>query len=200
MEVKHRTQVLSIKSMDNEGVFTGYASVFDKVDLQNEIVAAGAFDRSLGSWRMQGTTPAMLWMHDPTQPIGLWLSLQEDQNGLAVRGKLALRTQKGAEAYELLKLKALTGLSIGYRVVSSRIDPKRKARVLTDVELFEISLVTFPANEAARVNGVKSPKHPLSLNEGDAQTRAVVSRLYRTARILRTDAGNRRGSSKGEIE
>jgi phage head maturation protease len=72
-----------------------------------------------------------------------------------VEGRLAIRTQKGAEAHELLKLGALTGLSIGYRVVSSKIDAKRKARVLTDVDLFEISLVTFPANEAARVSDVK---------------------------------------------
>ncbi len=186
MEMKHLARTLSIKSVDEGGVFTGYASVFDIVDLHNEVVAAGAFDRSLGSWRAQGNAPAMLWMHDPTQPIGVWLSLQEDQNGLAVQGRLALRTQKGAEAYELLKMRALTGLSIGYRVVSSRVDKKRKARVLTDLELFEISLVTFPANEAARVRGVKSPRDALSLQDGDDQTRAVVSRLYRAARALQS--------------
>ena len=79
-------------------------------------------------------------------------------DGLLVEGKLALRTQKGGEAYELLKLGALTGLSIGYRVVASMADAKRKARILTDVDLFEISLVTFPANEAARVGEVKRDK------------------------------------------
>ena len=89
-------------------------------------------------------------MHDPTQPIGLWVVLREAGNGLHVEGKLALRMQKGGETYELLKLGALAGLSIGYRVISSRIDARQKARVLTDVDLFEISLVTFPAKEAAR--------------------------------------------------
>ncbi|MDR3424390.1 MAG: HK97 family phage prohead protease [Alphaproteobacteria bacterium] len=146
---------LRVKTLGGDGVFAGYASVFGELDQQNEIVAAGAFARTLAKWRRQGRAPALLWMHDPTQPIGIWQSIREDKSGLLVEGRLALRTQKGAEAYELLKLGALTGLSIGYRVVASQIDAKRKARVLTDVDLFEVSLVTFPANEAARVSEVK---------------------------------------------
>jgi HK97 family phage prohead protease len=155
MDVKHMSCALRVKALGGDGVFTGYASVFGELDHQNEIVAAGAFTRTLSKWRRQGRTPALLWMHDPTQPIGIWQNIREDSNGLLVEGRLALRTQKGGEAYELLKLGALTGLSIGYRVVASQIDPKRKARILTDVDLFEISLVTFPANEAARVSDVK---------------------------------------------
>ena len=111
-------------------MFTGYASVFGKLDSQNEIVAPGAFARTLKQWRQQGRAPAMLWMHDPTQPIGIWFAIKEDSNGLAVEGRLATATQKGREAYELLKLGALTGLSIGYRVIASRVEPSvRKARV-----------------------------------------------------------------------
>jgi HK97 family phage prohead protease len=128
--------------------------------------------------------PAMLWMHDSTTPIGLWLSLKEDANGLAVQGRLALRTQKGSEAYELLKMGALTGLSIGYRVVASRIDAARKARVLTDVDLFEISVVTFPANEAARVDEVKMPDagRALALRR---ELRAAAERLNQAAKKLK---------------
>lgn len=159
MNIKHTACAMQVKALSGDGVFTGYASVFGELDQQNEIVAKGAFARSLQQWRQQNNVPAMLWMHDPTQPIGIWQSVREDANGLRVEGRLALRTQKGMEAYELLKMGALTGLSIGYRVISSRIDAKRKARVLTDVDLFEISLVTFPANEAARVSDVKSPKN-----------------------------------------
>lgn len=155
MDIKHMSCALNVKTLGGDGIFTGYASVFGELDQQNEIVAAGAFARTLQKWRRQGRAPAMLWMHDPTQPIGIWQHIGEDANGLCVEGRLALRAQKGAEAYELLKLGALSGLSIGYRVLASTIDAKRKARVLTDVDLFEISLVTFPANEAARVNGVK---------------------------------------------
>ncbi|MFA5040864.1 MAG: HK97 family phage prohead protease, partial [Bdellovibrionales bacterium] len=129
MDIKHMSLPLRVKTLGGDGIFTGYASVFGVCDQQNEIVAAGAFARTLAKWRAQGRTPALLWMHDPTQPIGIWHGIREDDNGLLVEGRLALRTQKGAEAYELLKLGALTGLSIGYRVVKSRIDASRKARV-----------------------------------------------------------------------
>jgi HK97 family phage prohead protease len=183
MDIKHFACALQVKALAGDGVFSGYASVFNALDQQNEIVAAGAFARTLRQAARQNRTPALLWMHDPTAPIGLWQSVREDQNGLAVEGRLALRTQKGAEAYELLKLGALTGLSIGYRVVSSRIDPKRKARVLTDVDLFEISLVTFPANEAARVSDVKTP----TTGKGVAlrqELRAAAARLNQAAKKL----------------
>jgi HK97 family phage prohead protease len=177
MNIKHISCALEVKALSGDGTFTGYASVFNQVDLQNEIVAPGAFIRSLKQWRQQNRAPAMLWMHDPTQPIGLWLTVREDSNGLHVEGKLGLRTQKGGEAYELLKLGALTGLSIGYRVVASRVDAKRKVRVLTDVDLFEVSLVTFPANEAARVSEVKSPSSGYELC-------LAAQRLRRAARTL----------------
>lgn len=200
MTIQHMKRPLAIKSLGADGSFFGYASVFEKTDSQNEIVAAGAFRRSLSSWSARGSVPAMLWMHDPTTPIGLWVSLAEDKNGLAVEGRLALGTQKGREAYELLKMGALTGLSIGYRAIRSQIDTKRKARILTDVELFEISLVTFPANDAARVSAVKSPHRPKqrkqkersqkkarSFNDVDA-TRAIVARLHQAARVLKRNS------------
>ncbi len=195
MDIMHIARPLAIKSLGADGLFSGYASVFGALDCQNEIVAAGAFTRTLGNWRKQGRMPAMLWMHDPSQPIGLWLSLNEDKNGLAVQGRLALRTQKGMEAYELLKMGALTGLSIGYRVIASRIDNKRKARVLTDLDLFEISLVTFPANEAARVSEVKAPavlaaRKKRLKNDSDT-TRAVVARLHQAARTLQQNTTRR---------
>ncbi|MDD3182365.1 MAG: HK97 family phage prohead protease [Alphaproteobacteria bacterium] len=189
MNIQHMTQPLAVKSLAADGLFVGYASVFGNVDSYNEIVAKGAFQRSLAAWQAKNAAPAMLWMHDPTIPIGLWVAMAEDENGLVVQGRLALSTQKGREAYELLKMKALTGLSIGYRVVTSKIDGKRKARVLTDVELFEVSLVTFPANDAARISVVKTvTKRPLSKAKGKTDTvatRAVVARLKKAARVLK---------------
>lgn len=184
MNIKHFACNLQVKALAGDGVFAGYASVFNAVDQQNEIVAPGAFARTLRQAAQQNRTPAMLWMHDPTMPIGLWQAIREDQNGLAVEGRLALRTQKGADAYELLKLGALTGLSIGYRVVSSRVDAKKKARILTDVDLFEISLVTFPANEAARVDDVKTPNQGRSLALR-RELRAAAERLNQAAERLR---------------
>ncbi|MDE1901668.1 MAG: HK97 family phage prohead protease [Alphaproteobacteria bacterium] len=182
MDIKHMSCALNVKTLGGDGIFTGYASVFGELDQQNEIVAAGAFRRTLSKWRQQGRAPALLWMHDPTQPIGIWQQIAEDANGLRVEGRLALRAQKGAEAYELLKIGALSGLSIGYRVVSSRIDAAKKARLLTDVDLFEISLVTFPANEAARVSEVK--KAGTGDNRQQDDLKNAAARLYRAARAL----------------
>ncbi len=188
MDVKHISCALSVKALGGDGSFSGYASVFGELDQQNEIVAAGAFARTLAKWVRQNRTPALLWMHDPTQPIGIWQSVREDGNGLLVEGRLALRTQKGAEAYELLKLGALTGLSIGYRVVQSHVDAKRKARILTDVDLFEVSLVTFPANDAARVREVKkkAPRRAApALSEADTDLSKAAERLRQAARKLK---------------
>jgi uncharacterized protein len=184
MNIHHKTEPFVIEHMREDGYFTGYASVFGVVDSHNEQVAKGAFLRSLSEWRYAGRSPAMLWMHDPTQPIGVWLMLQEDSRGLLVEGRLALGTQKGREAHELLKMGALTGLSIGYRVVASQIDAQRKVRILTDVDLFEISVVTFPANESARVRDVKSPLTAMTNDD----VRAVVARLKKTARTLKTSS------------
>jgi uncharacterized protein len=198
--IQHITSAFQIKSFGADGVFFGYASVFDTLDAHDEIVAPGAFRRSLANWQKQGRMPAMLWMHDTTMPVGVWLGLAEDKAGLAVQGRLALRTQRGTEAYELLKLGALSGLSIGYRVAAARVDAKRKTRTLLDVDLFEISLVTFPANEAARITQVKAPAHHtvaggarplLPLHTGHALPRetitaqSIAARLYRAADILR---------------
>ena len=89
MNIKHISCALQVKTLGVDGVFSGYASVFGKLDHQNEIVAAGAFARSLKQWQQQNRAPAMLWMHDPTQPIGLWQSVREDSTGLLVDGRLA---------------------------------------------------------------------------------------------------------------
>ncbi|MBI1274198.1 MAG: HK97 family phage prohead protease [Alphaproteobacteria bacterium] len=201
--MEHLTRTLAIKDISGSGIFTGYASVFGMRDDHNETVAAGAFVRTLQRWRQQGRMPALLWMHDPGQPVGIWQDLREDENGLAVQGRLALRTQKGMEAYELLKLGAVTGLSIGYRVVESRVAPAAKAgrpgRLLTDIDLFEISLVTFPANDAARIHHVKAPI--AGPKNASGAMRAAAARLNRAARTLGTAADGKtapRGSGNKE--
>ena len=184
MDIKHIAHPLHAKALSGEGVFSGYASVFGEVDLQNEVVEAGAFARSLQKWRQNNRAPAMLWMHDPTLPIGIWQLVAENVTGLRVEGRLALRTQKGGEAYELLKMGALTGLSVEYGVKRSRDDGKRKARVLAEVDLFEISLVTFPANESARVSDVKSPLPVLHLSNDRRTLHESAQRLRDAAKAL----------------
>lgn len=153
-----------VKAVSHEqGVIEGYASLYDVEDSDQDIIAKGAFDDSLQQWRVLGQMPPMLWQHDVAQPIGIWTSLKSDSRGLFVRGQLFVdEVERAAEAYALLKRGALSGLSIGYkaervrRVSGQTRGDGRSLRVIERLKLFEISLVTFPALETARISSVKS--------------------------------------------
>lgn len=134
-----------------DGEIEGYGSVFDVVDSYSDIVVKGAFEDSIKNDRM----PAMLWQHDPSEPIGVWTSIKEDSRGLFLKGKLA-DTQRGREAKTLIEMGALSGLSIGYETEEYSVDAKTGVRSLLAVKLWEVSPVTFPANDAARLTGIKS--------------------------------------------
>jgi HK97 family phage prohead protease len=147
--------------------FAGYGAVFGNVDSYGDVIEKGAFKKTLSDAKKSGNWPAMLLQHggwgmsaDDLTPVGIWTDLTEDEKGLRVTGKLA-ETQRGEEAYGLLKMTprpALNGLSIGYRArkftVGTKADEPR--RILHEVELVEVSLVTFPANPKARIGSVKS--------------------------------------------
>jgi HK97 family phage prohead protease len=149
------------QDISEDGTFEGYASVFDMVDHQSEKVVPGAFQQTLEAWKKTGQGPKMLWQHDPKMPIGRWLSLKEDHYGLFVKGQLLLDLNKGREAYTLLKSGIVDGLSIGYVVKKSHKD--RNVHVLDQVDLFEVSLVTFMANPLARVQSCKKvPSFPFT--------------------------------------
>ena len=131
-------------------VIEGYASLFDRVDLGQDVVLPGAFTDSL---RRRGPRDVrMLWQHDPSEPIGIWTDLIEDRNGLRVRGHLSNEVQRARELAALVKQGAIDGLSIGFRAVRARRDPAKKLRRITEIDLWEISLVTFPLLPGARVN------------------------------------------------
>lgn len=147
-------EVKAIAENDERG-FEGYGSVFDVLDSYADVVAKGAFKRTLKEARQKGVAPALLWQHDPGQPIGVYDEMREDEHGLFVKGRLA-DTPEGDRAYKLLKMGALSGLSIGFRTLKSKMDDETGIRTLTEIELWEVSLVTFPANQAARVTGVKA--------------------------------------------
>lgn len=132
--------------------FEGYASVFDVIDHDGDRIQTGAFKASLSARK-----PAMLWQHDAAKPCGVYLDLREDERGLYVKGKLA-DTPLGREAYELLKMDAISGLSIGFVAKEAARNPEDGTRTITEADLMEISLVTFPANEAAQVTSVKAKK------------------------------------------
>lgn len=152
----------ALKSVEQEGIFSGYASVFNELDDQGDRVLKGAFQASLARWILKGQLPKMLWQHDPEQPIGIWHRIWEDQKGLYVEGQLLLDIQKGREAYALLKGGVLDSLSIGYQVVEAEKGTISGERRLKKVNLFEISLVTFPANGSAKITRVKGNQEDFS--------------------------------------
>ena len=151
-----RAYALEIRATGDDGTIEGYGSVFGVKDSYDDVIAAGAFAASLKAHKAAGTLPAMLWQHRGDEPIGVWTEIVEDEKGLRVKGKLALDTVRGKEAHALLKLGALNGLSIGFVSKQWAYDRDTEVRTLTEIDLWEISLVTFPANGKARVTGVKA--------------------------------------------
>jgi len=132
-------------------VIEGYASLFGATDQGGDVVQAGAYGASLGRLKADGRQVKMLWQHDPTQPIGVWDEVHEDAKGLFVRGRILDSVEKGREAAALIDAGAIDGLSIGYRTVRSEKDAKGR-RLLAELELWEVSLVTFPMLPTARVD------------------------------------------------
>lgn len=150
-----------IKSDDIEssGIFKGYGSMFGgEPDSYGDIVMKGAFVESLSKGGRNGTGVAMLWQHDPSKPLGVWNQIEEDKKGLYVEGRLAINTQLGKDAYELMKMGAVRGLSIGYQLNKDgyEMDKDNKTRKLKNIDLWEISPVTFPASTRAQITGVKA--------------------------------------------
>lgn len=178
-------------------VFEGYGAYFGNVDSYGDVIAKGAFAQTLKDAKKNDVYPAMLLQHgnwlggDDNMPVGIWTSMKEDDKGLVVEGKLA-ETQRGKDAYALLKMEprpAITGLSIGFRVKEMVLGtkPKEPRRTLTAVELMEVSLVTFPANDKARITGVKSfnardleaaLRSELKLSQGDAVSAIALMKKH----------------------
>jgi len=164
----------------NAGEFSGYGSRFGNEDLGGDVVAKGAFTKSLAASGVRGVK--LLYEHDPLTPVGYWKDLAEDTNGLLCAGKLMVEDlAKAREVHALMKAGVLDGLSIGYRVKKASNDRTKQVRVLEEVELKEISLVLFPMNEEAVISSVKS--------KGDLPTeREFQCWLQRDAGFSRSEA------------
>lgn len=171
-----------------EMIFSGYGAVFGNVDSYGDVIQKGAFKDTLREAKKSNNWPAMLMQHggwgmgaDDMTPVGIWTSMEEDDTGLKVSGKLA-DTDRGVEAYKLMKMTprpAITGMSIGYFTKEFILGnkPEEPRRTLKKVDLIEVSLVTFPANGKARVQSVKS-----------AQNIRIAEQALRDAGFSRTDA------------
>lgn len=207
-DARNRTETkafrLEVRAVDDSGEIEGYGSVFGVEDNYGDVIAPGAFAASLKTHKAAGTMPAMLWQHRGDQPCGVWTEMSEDAKGLKVKGRLVLASERGREAHALLKAGALTGMSIGFRSREWSYDNDTEIRTLTEIELWEVSLVTFPANPKARVTDVKSTEAAIAaftklsdfeahLREADgpmskAAARAFVSRLAALVEERREDA------------
>lgn len=168
-ENSHCTAPLEVKFSADSGMFEGYASIFDQIDSDGDRIEKGAFIESLKS-----KLPAMLWQHNMKEPIGKFTHVEEDDVGLYVKGHLA-QEGRGREAYSLLKMGAINGLSVGF-VCQQAVRDKKDVRVIKQADLVEISLVTFPANAAARVSVLKNKKMatdqpPVTLREFEKMLR-----------------------------
>lgn len=131
-------------------VIEGHASLFGLADQGGDVVQPGAYARSLERIAARGGSVKMLWQHDPAQPIGIWDEIREDARGLYVKGRLLPEVARAREAAALIGAGAIDGLSIGYRTVAAEKDARGR-RLLLELELWEVSLVTFPMLREARV-------------------------------------------------
>lgn len=164
---------------EDKGVFVGYGSYFGNKDQGNDVVQSGAFAKSIAKRGPKGIK--MLYNHKQDEPIGVYKEINEDSKGLRVKGMLALGTQRGKEVYELMKMGAIDGLSIGYKVDQKGYDyeDNGKKRILKEVDLMEISAVTFPMNQRAKVRYVKG----LTIRDWERELRDVFDLSQREAKI-----------------
>ncbi len=173
---------LDLKQVTLEGEFEGYASLFNREDLGRDIVMPGAFRRTL---RQRGAAGVkMLFQHDPSQPIGVWQRIYEDARGLFARGRIMTELAKGREVLSMMREGAINGLSIGFRTIDGQRDKRSGVRRLKAIDLWEISVVTFPMLPDARVSAVKSDPF-----EGMSPSRREFERwLTREAGFTRSEA------------
>ncbi len=157
MELRYIERPFEIKAVEEDGIFEGRGSVFGNVDSYKEIVAPGAFTDTLAAWKAQNRLPPVLWQHRSGEPIGPHTDMEERADGLYVKGQLLVNdVQRAKEARALMKAKAVNGLSIGFVTREDSFDRVTGIRTLKKVDLWEVSVVTFPANPAAQISSVKS--------------------------------------------
>lgn len=176
MKTKQRLDMpLTLKSVSDSGEFEGYGSVFGVKDSYSDIVVPGAFLKSLNDWSGKGRLPALLWQHDMSEPIGVYTEMREDEIGLYVKGRLLIDDDPLARrAHAHMKAGSLSGLSIGYILNDWEYDRDKGGWLLKEIDLWEVSLVTFPANDEARISEVKS-----LLERGETPPPSKVERALR---------------------
>lgn len=195
---------LSVKAVSDAGVVEGYGSTFGGMpDSYGDVIAPGAFADTLVKHKREGTMPLMLWGHQSSElPIGNWVDMAEDGKGLWMKGEIDLEDPVGQRVHKALKRKSVRGLSIGFETIEKSTDPKRPGVTLLEkLDLWEVSVVNFPANRRATVTGVKGileagnlpslPEFEEFLREaGFSKTQATAIAGKGLAPLLRGEPGN----------
>lgn len=167
VEQKRLAKPFNVKSVDDVGLIEGHGAVFDDVHTTSswvlgpewkDVVRPGAFSKSLAEHKKMGVTPLMLYMHERGNVVGAWREVSEDGDGLKLKGQVALsaKAPSGVGVHELLKMGAINGLSIGFKVKKHSLDQEKKLRELHEVELAEVSIVDVPGIPTARITDVKN--------------------------------------------
>ncbi len=185
IQTKQRLDIpFEVKSVNDAGEFEGYGSVFGVQDTYGDVVIAGAFKDSLQRWSEKGRLPALLWQHKMDEPIGIYTEMSEDNNGLALKGRLLIDDDPLAKrAHAHMKAGSLTGLSIGYILKEWEYDKEKNVFLLKEIDLWEVSVVTFPANDEARVSDVKS-----AFARGEIPSQKQIERVLRDVGLSRNQA------------
>ena len=157
MNLKTKSLELKAQAVQDDGTFSGYCNVFDVKDSYGDVVKKGAFLASINDWQARGKMPPILWQHDRSEVIGVWTKLYEDEKGLYGEGRLLIDdVEKAREAHALIKAGAIDGLSIGFYTKTWSYDKHADVLELLELDLREISVVTFPANADSTVDNVKA--------------------------------------------
>lgn len=185
------------ETVSEAGTFEGYGNVFNVVDSYGDIVLPGAFSASLAAYAAQGTLPKLLLQHDPATPIGVWTEMREDQHGLFCKGQLNLDVEKARETLSLMRQGALDGLSIGGNPVDTEkvyvdqlgergivLDPEEielggQRRLVYGWDLWEVSVVTFPACKPSLIDTETVKRRPHAGGQRHAHSLAEIDRLAR---------------------
>lgn len=184
-KVRYIERPFEVKTVNKDGTFEGYASVFGELDSYRDIVMPGAFKKSLKEdFADKNRKVPMLWQHSAWMPIGVYTRIQEDNKGLFVEGACNMEVQQARECHALMKQGALSGLSIGYTTVVSEWNEDDLTRKLIEVNLWEVSPVTFPAGDSARVSSVKSLADVHSLSETERYLRDVYGCSQKEAKAV----------------
>ena len=199
----HQGRPPQARGVLEDGTFTGYGSVFNVEDGGGDIVMPGAFAKSLAAHRQRGTSVKLLWQHDPGEPIGVWTDLREDSHGLVCTGKVFTDFDRGRQALSLMRAGAIDGLSIGYECKVWEMQagegeahapgpagypglPTGGTRRLMEIDLWEVSVVTFPMNQDSRISTVRQRPAPAAPRDMDGALAGLMGAVITRGRALRS--------------